>query len=1268
MKRILFFVLTFFITTVLWSQTCTMNISTRKVCLGNTVSFSVSVSGGTGTISYLWNFGNSATSTQATPIYQYTSAGTFTPTVTVTFSGGGNCVATGLPIQVFTLPQTRFSFTTSNIECFGGNFICIKNTSIPGASNAPLDTGNLNWDDGTKMYFIPTFGQVFCHSYSDPFGGIYTPVIEIADTNGCLSRLDKKDSITVFPKMGAVSFATSYTLQCPQTPVKYTNLTAIPRNQIKSFKWDFGDGSIDTVRWDTLTHIYTKVGNFDGKLFVTDVNNCTDSFVLSPAGSNTVLDPRIYISTSSHTCFRNNSFDFYSRNSGAQINWSMYYGNVKIDTSVVNPPFIAGHYSFANCGTYHIKMYVNYPGSTCKSYTDSLLDVYGPNAIAQNDTAKIINQIQCQIHDTVFFRTPVPYLMCHNDNLSMIRIWNFGDVYAPQCTTDTKNGINVNRNCNWSKDSMNVWHYYTPGHDGCYTVTVFMQDTIRGCWDSDTVGLKLTAPSAHWDSTVTPIRRGVYYEGNPDICIGSQIIFHFDQVLPLCGYDSAWLLPDSACHGQWIPLQRFQNKITYTYQRTCDSSGWVTYGAIVKNGLDNSGNTCYDTAWYHFKLFLLPINPAVTFKVNGTCQPYTIQASLVDSIQDSITKAEWTFETRSSYLSQQGMVLHSQSFTQVLLPPNDSIIHGHTYISPTQGVVFVTLKLTNTRGCVLTSQTFITLGFMKDIAVSNTSVCLGDSVGLFDYARYYTNNRDYWADSNRAKLNLEKVWWDIGDGKGFSISKHYPVIRYTKTGVYTIRLVLQDSLGCKDTITAMDKVNVLGVDPQIKKFDTIQYCAPFFLNLVDSSIVSGVDSINSWEWIFSDGKPRSLLQNPQHEFTSNGKFTITLNVITYNGCKGTITKNITIKGPQPKFDIISDTVGCRPFTAKFRNTTGYQLINWQWNFRDQNNTILSTTKDTDITFTYTNSGIYKIRLFGQDTIRDPATNTLKTCRAYFPDTTTELPVRLVRVLPGANPKIFGPDSICPNQVDTFIARCDSSFKVYNWIFGDGNSLTKSFPDSVIQKVYVKSGVYKMALYPMSADPKACTDTAYKTIFVNSVKADFSIDESQSPLYHFNDSSTNASTYKWFIGTDITNPAKMFSQARDTSKTITDTGAVMICLQAFNDKGCWDTTCKEVHAKTHVMIYNVFTPDNNDGLNDAFDIDIVGYTKYELIIFNRWGTPVFRGDRDGVGNDGINWNGRENNVGAQCSPGTYFYIFNYKLLNDVSEKTVHGTVTLIRSEN
>ena len=1277
----------------LQSQTCTMNISSQKVCIGSTISFSVSVSGGTTIASYLWDFGNSVSSTQATPTYQYTSAGTYTPTVTITFSGGGNCIATGLPISVYASPQTNFRFVTSSEECFNNNNICIQDISVSGTSNAPLDTGNLNWDDGTKEYFTPFSGQIFCHSYTDEFGGKYTPTIEIQDTNGCLSNLNKKDSIIIFPKYKA-NFTTKYIIQCPQTPVKFKNITNVPGNQIKKFKWYFGDGIIDTTQWDSLIHIYTLRGNFSSILYVTDVHNCADTFVLLGAGANIILDPAIYISLDNHSCFRKNQFTINSNNPGANIHWSLYdhSSNTIVDTSFVPPipcgnqSFFNGYdslsgnpcfYKFNNCGKYDVKMYADYPGTNCKAITDSIIDIFGPNAVLQNDTAHIINQYQCQIHDTVFFTAPTPYLSCHNDNLSMMRIWNFGDVYAQQCTTDTRHGINANKNCNWSKDSMNVWHYYTPGKEGCYMVTLFMKDTIRGCLDGDTVFLKLSAPSAHWDSTVTPIRRGVYYTGTQ--CLEDPITFYFNELLPQCGVQKAWLLPDSVCGTPWIPLKQGEDSIIYNYSKTCDSSGWVTYGVVVANGNDKNGLACFDTAWYHHKLLFLPINPKFTYTVNS-CQPFTIHFALADSIQDSIYKASWYFETRYSGLEfpLYPFVYNKVSLAQFL---TDSLINAQSYYTPMQGLVYAGLTLTATNGCANSYQAYLPLGFQKALMPSKKRVCVGDTILLQATVKYFTSLHQFWDDSARANSNLEKIWIDKGDGSGFQFTYNNDVISYSKAGVFTVRMAMQDSLGCRDTIamdSAFDRhllysskpyyqdsnIYVSQVDAGMKVFDTLHFCAPFFLNLSDSSTVSGPDKIKNYNWTFTDNRPHSTLQNPQHVFTSNGIFTINHYVTTYVGCTDSISQSINIKGPKPRFDITSDTVGCSPFTVKFKNTTGYQLTNWQWTFGDQNNSIFSTSSDSDIVFSYKLPGIYHIFITGQDTIRDPATNTFKSCTAYFPDTSANIPLRTVRVLPRAYAQIIGPDSICPNQVDTFTARCDTLFNKFNWIFGDGNSTIKFLPDSTLKYSFIKSGIYLVKLMPESYDPKACTDTAYKIVVVTGVKADFDIDESLAPNFQFNNKSANASTYKWFFGTDLKN---MFSQMMNPSKIITDTNAVMICLQAFNSQGCWDTACKEVKPKSHIIIPNVFTPDG-DGKNDAFDIDIVGWLKYELIIYNRWGTPVFNTDQDGSGNDGINWNGREYNTGAPCSAGTYFFIFNYKFVSDLSPKSVHGTITLIRPEN
>lgn len=89
------------------------------------------------------------------------------------------------------------------------------------------------------------------------------------------------------------------------------------------------------------------------------------------------------------------------------------------------------------------------------------------------------------------------------------------------------------------------------------------------------------------------------------------------------------------------------------------------------------------------------------------------------------------------------------------------------------------------------------------------------------------------------------------------------------------------------------------------------------------------------------------------------------------------------------------------------------------------------------------------------------------------------------------------------------------------------------------------------------------------------------------------------------------------------------------------------------ADTIDFIPNVFTP-NNDGINDCYSISniILSAECSHLIIYNRWGLPVFDSDKDGSC-----WNGTSK--GNELPQGTYFFILNSH------NKDYSGTIALIR---
>jgi gliding motility-associated-like protein len=106
-----------------------------------------------------------------------------------------------------------------------------------------------------------------------------------------------------------------------------------------------------------------------------------------------------------------------------------------------------------------------------------------------------------------------------------------------------------------------------------------------------------------------------------------------------------------------------------------------------------------------------------------------------------------------------------------------------------------------------------------------------------------------------------------------------------------------------------------------------------------------------------------------------------------------------------------------------------------------------------------------------------------------------------------------------------------------------------------------------------------------------------------------------------------------------------------------------------------VLPSVFTP-NQDGINDLFhpcdsttsqELQQTNCPPYrnvkdiELFIFNRWGKQVFTTtDRD------INWDGKDQESGAMCSDGVYYYTckVNFYRLQGVETIDLHGTVQLL----
>jgi gliding motility-associated-like protein len=91
---------------------------------------------------------------------------------------------------------------------------------------------------------------------------------------------------------------------------------------------------------------------------------------------------------------------------------------------------------------------------------------------------------------------------------------------------------------------------------------------------------------------------------------------------------------------------------------------------------------------------------------------------------------------------------------------------------------------------------------------------------------------------------------------------------------------------------------------------------------------------------------------------------------------------------------------------------------------------------------------------------------------------------------------------------------------------------------------------------------------------------------------------------------------------------------------------------------YVYVPSAFTP-NGDGLNDIFRAFVgEAVTDFNLLIYNRGGQLVFFGNDKNKG-----WDGKINGV-IQPSQ-VYVWMIRYKILGDVNERLLKGTITLVR---
>jgi gliding motility-associated-like protein len=1072
-------------------------------------------------LSYTWDFGDSSFFKVRNASHVYSKSGYYYPLLEVDF-GTVKCKIKVDSVFITRLPDASFTIN-KDTQCFSKNSVCIKLNN----SKQKLKLRTLIFDDGSFDDTTPLTDSLICHNYTDTKGGTYFLTLDLIDSNNCISSYTATKPVVIYPLLKA-DHAFTGGIGCFKTIAFFVNRSNLSPPTISKFVWDFGDGTKDSVNWTNFNHIYTNDGNFSSSITITDQFGCVEKHTSKNSIRNTSFIVDAHMDSSSGICRTNNVFFFKQTPiSGGRIVWNFIYP----DSSNSFSP----RYSFRNAGIYFTRVTVSKNGCDSSIVLDSIV-VHGPQAGIGN----ITNRYQCQIKDTVYF-TNATYAF-RNKSLSVF--WDAGDVFGPNCISSSKDSLNLNKNCNYSRDSLFFKHKYQKGKENCYYVKLVVKDTVIGCSDSVYEAIPLMAPQA----------KGLFTPTSSSACPGPEyykaLSFDLNQSQPACLKYAWWLMWDSMAairtgnfDSNWS-YRSVYNAYNY-YPYAGDSNGNVTVGLIVENGLDTNGKVCRDTGWFHNVIQVIRLNPMFVSNYNPKkyyCPNSSIRFIPVDSNQTAGTRFIWNFG--------DGQFLNTTNQNSVL----------HTYKKG--GKYRVLLSVFGANGCRGDTAMWLNIGVAKNFSVSSALNCIGDSAQIVQYNRYYDTvsaGYNYWSDPLRAAAGKEQVLYDLGDGNGFKDIGPNPKISYPFPGSYPISMAVRDSAGCWDTILSYYTIRYSGIYAGFTLPDDSILCAQTLdlksaATTVDSTVMKGLagDFIKSYTWDFGSKYAKSFIANPRRYFAI-GNYTIKLKVENSSGCKDSITKDLVLIGPNAKFDFVGDSVGCEPLSINFKNQST-NASDYIWQFNDKSKSAFGTDQDTNIVFSYRGQGTFYPQLIARGLFTKNGIS--QVCDDIYPDTSLSFK-RSVTVWELPKPEFIWKTD-CSNSTTSFTNRSTistGSIVSLKWDFGDGTTSTSQNP----VHTYADTGFYKIVLHVVS--DHGCEDSLVRTVVVSVPPfANFRFNQvCEGTISAFTDSSIafNDKIYLWnwdfgdATGSNLKNPGKLY--AKDTVYSVK--------LKVTNVAGCSDSIVK-----------------------------------------------------------------------------------------------------------
>jgi gliding motility-associated-like protein len=818
-------------------------------CIPFSKTFSASLNITDPVTSYMWNFGDGNTSTDASPTHLFSLAGTYNISlVVVTASGCTNTtIVTG---GVVTNSKPTVNFSANPLSACAKNPITFTNLSTGGGTRWLWEFG-----DSTRSVL-----QNPVHQYQDT--GRFDVKLKVWN-GGCMDSLLIRDYITINPpiarfnvnitcrkpfermfidmSIGAeewhwdfgdgntsnvqspahtyaapgsymvtlrvvnntfgcdytttrqvqiinsrAQFSTPDTTVCKGDNVIFT--TGLNLADINSLNWNFGDGtpSINSDLGSTIRdHVFTRTGQFTVRLYLNDKNGCADTMIKTRYI--TVSGPTAKFAPANGGACLNATVIFNDSTTGTHPiqQWNWQYGDGTSEV-LTTPPFM---HSYTTAGSYLVKLKVtDTEGCTDSTSLSTALTISSPTA-----NFSTIDTFSCPDR-------PVRFVNQSAGN-NLIYRWDFGD--------------------NTTSSAANPAHTYTS--DGIYTVKLVISDPF-GCSDSVT--------KTDYITIISPV---ALFNLSDSASNCPPLIVNFtDQSANALSI--RWDFGDS------------------TYSTDANPTHFYNYPGIYFAKLTVTGRGGCTTT-YQRRISIKGPEGSFTYNPLIGCNPVTVNFSASTNGRNSFV---WDFNDGTT------------------IATSDSIV-SHTYTYP--GRYVPKMILIDQSGCqvpIIGNDSITVSSITNHFTFNNKLLCDSGIVSFIDSCVITAGDA------------IASYHWNFGDGNTFNGQN--PAHVYAQTGIFYPELITLSQAGCTDTLRSAIPVKIVA-SPRVNILSTGNGCSPLTATF-NSQLIVPDTSVIRWQWDFANGNTSTSANPTAQQYSNAGTYTIILTGTNSSGCSDSASSTI----------------------------------------------------------------------------------------------------------------------------------------------------------------------------------------------------------------------------------------------------------------------------------------------------------------------------------------------------------------------------------------